>query len=1197
LRIRKLEIVGFKSFKDRTVIHFDAGITGVVGPNGCGKSNIVDALVWVMGEQSAKHLRGSSMEDVIFGGAEGYAPAGLAEVTLTLENDGGPFPAKFANFTEISVTRRLHRSGESEYLINREQSRLRDIQEIFMDTGAGSKGFSIIEQGAIGKIITAKPEERRTLIEEAAGITKFKARKRESQRKLVATDQNLVRLNDIIGEQKRQLDSLQRQAKRAERYRELKTKIEDLDLWLSSVKYSGLHEEYEESNKTFEEAKEAEAIARAELEQMDSGSEQQRLSVLEKEKAVEEVQTRHGEATEKVQNKEKEIQKLEFEVEQGRRSAVMQGDVQAEALTRKDALQEDHDKLSGELKAAEEEFEKIDGTYQEKKQEFDRAQHLVANFDQELAEKRQALTSAGERVTQIKSGIEAQSLREEDLTVRLGEEKELLMELEKAASETSKNCEELSTELEGEQQLQLSLMGDVESFEQNRDQLLTKQTELKTQVEEFKDNLNVVASRLYGLENLHASFEGFEEGVKNVMLWQKKQKEVHADGSVSEFVPVADVVEVPPEYEMAMEAALGNGLQMLISDSSNQALQAVDYLKTEGSGRSSFYALDENSATRSDIQQPQGEGVRGALKEIISTPDKYKQAVTVLLDKVAIVENIRAALRMRPNYPGWTFVTMEGDTLTADGVITGGASDSAESGVLKRRREMKELSQQKDEWAGKLSLAQVSLQKIDEQLERMQKDLEDAKTKKNEREIALAEKKRDLQNSQREKENAQRALDKQIQEVDELESSLLTTQEKITEFNRELEELENSKVVLEREIEDLAVEHNQARDGFDQLRETAQSLQVESASRKQEVEGLRRQFEMVDSSLADVKQQLDRMEDEAVRNSEALTDNQESLEQAKIDLNALMDQAQVTEKELSEIKNEYEKVAADIREIEEKSSDKRRLANELQAKMNEAQLKAEQAKMKETYLVDQMAEKYMVKLAEIYTEYKDREGNTEEAESELEEYREKIKRIGEVNLSAISEYDDLIGRYEFLVGQRDDLVASKEQLRKVIERINRICSKRFKETFEAVNERFSAVFPVLFDGGQSNLILVDNEDRSEMGIDIMARPPGKKLQNVSLLSGGEKALTAVALVFAIFLVKPSPYCLLDEVDAPLDDANVKRFNDLVREMAKRSQIILVTHNKYTMEINEKLYGVTMQESGVSKMVSVSLSEAQAVVGH
>lgn len=1196
MRIKKLELIGFKSFKDRTVIQFDAGITGIVGPNGCGKSNIIDALMWVMGEQSAKHLRGGSMEDVIFGGAEGYVPAGMAEVSLTLENDEGPFPTKYANFSEVQVTRRLHRSGESEYLINKEPARLRDIQEIFMDTGAGSKGFSIIEQGAIGKIITAKPEDRRTLIEEAAGITKFKARKRESQKKLEATDQNLIRLNDIVGELRRQIEGLQRQAKRAERYRELKKRIEALDLWISSEKFAEIEEAIQQATQIFEDAQNKEIAGKTDSSSLESQSQELQLAVLEKDKKVQDLQSQYQFVKQSVQTLESEAQLLKFEIEQAKREEQLQGTLKTEVEARKVVVERELQQIFSQNESLQSRLAETSKNYSESSEAYQEMVSFIQEADESLTLKRRELVTVSQGVTQLTVQLESLAVRIEELEERAQNEKKVLEELQGQQNDFEQRKSRLNNQIEKERQMQLSIMGDVENFELNKVTLQAQIDEKQTQVEQFKDQLNVVTSRLYGLENLHANFEGFEDGVKSVMMWSKQQKSIHSDGSYS-FQPVSEVVEVPKDYEMAMEAALGTRLQLLLNPMPERTLGAVDYLKREQTGRSSFYMGSNSSQEIGSLDgtAPSGEGVVTRLMDVVQVPEDHRSTAQKLLGKVVVVDSLSSAIRLQREFSDWTFVTQDGDTLGADGVLTAGASSKAESGILKRRREMKELSIQKDEWAGKLSLAQLALEKLQDQIKTVHRDLENSYKQKIEKEVQLAELKKDHERAVVEMNNLMNAIAKQDKEYSQTADHLRQNQVKSDEMSSRLKELEEQKANLERVSEDLNVELMQRKNGVEELREKVTQLQVLKATQTQEAESLSRNLNFYTQQLKEMEDQLGRMKDDAHKNSENFSTFSTKLQECQVELSKKIESAEQLEKNLSEEKDSFEKMSGELRSQESKLFEVRRQMSDLQSAMNSAQLRRDEAQMKKTYMVEQIQERYMVDIREVAHQYRNLETDIEAGRVELEDLKDKVKKIGEVNLSAIEEYEQISQRYEFLSKQQQDLLDAKENLRKVIDRINRICVKRFKETFEAVNDRFTKVFPVLFGGGEAKLMLVEDPEDGEDGIDILARPPGKKLQNMTLLSGGEKALTAVSLIFSIFLVRPSPFCLLDEVDAPLDDANVVRFNDLVREMAKRSQIIIITHNKTTMEVNEKLYGVTMQERGVSRMVSVDLQQARAVV--
>ncbi|MBK9295124.1 MAG: chromosome segregation protein SMC [Oligoflexia bacterium] len=1188
MKIKKLELLGFKSFKDKTVINFDHGITGIVGPNGCGKSNIVDALLWVMGEQSAKHLRGSSMEDVIFSGSQNFAPLGMAEVSLTLENDGGPFPAKWAKNTELMITRRLHRSGESEYFINKEEARLKDIVDIFMDTGAGSKGFSIIEQGQIGKIITAKPEDRRTLIEEAAGITKFKVRKRESQRKLESTEQNLVRLNDIIGELKRQLESLQRQAKRAERYKEIKTQAQDLDLWISAKKYEELSVLAQQLTSSLEEKKLSEQEAQTRLATLTADLQNLKLELLEHERKVTAEQGAFFELQSEIQRKESDIKLLNFEIESTKRNEEVTRTLQAEVNAREEILSRDLDQTKAQLTHATEELETLQKDSLTKTEKSLQAQLDANQIDENITQNRRELISSTQSLTAVEVKKAALTQQNSDLKSRLESLTAVYEELRSKDQEFMQARTKAYNALESQRQMQLSIMKDVENFQENLNNLKEEVSQKRNLVESLKDEHNKVASRLYGLEAVSSNFEGLQEGVRNVMMWQRERLQPLADGG---FELVADVIEVPREYELAMEAALGDRLQTVLSMEHSRSLRAVDILKEKKGGRGHFLSADLLNERPEELNtQLVGEqGVRGLLTDLVKCPDRHQKVLAQIMDGVVVVDSLRTALKLRSQYSGYTFVTAEGDVLNRDGSLTGGSSESADSGILRTKREIKELSLLRDEASGKLALAIATLEKVEQKLASVSKDLEAAQKQSFEQEILIHDRKKDLERAEFELKNVSEALKRQVREVEVVQNQLNVVSEQLLICETTINDLNTKKIQLEGQIAQNEQILLGLKSQLSNLSLQATEAQVRVAAKEQAVESLKSQLSRLEASVADVQNQLLRMKDDSVKNSSTLETLVVQVEQAKADFNTKLDAFKAADLNLKVVRDQFEIKSNQVRELEIQSGQLQSTKNTLQNEMADAQLKASQADLNKKYLADQILERYMLSMDDVVVQFANREGNLEEAQATLDDLRDKIKKIGEVNLTAIQEYEELSTRYEFLTKQQQDLLGAIESLRKVIDRINRICHRRFRETFEAVNERFKKVFPVLFGGGEAQLILLEDPESGEPGVEIMARPPGKKLQSVTLLSGGEKALTAVSLIFAIFLFKPSPFCLLDEVDAPLDDANVYRFNDLVREMAKRSQIILVTHNKHTMEINNTLYGVTMEDPGVSKMVSVKLN--------
>ncbi len=1184
MKIKKLELLGFKSFKDKTVIQFDQGITGIVGPNGCGKSNIVDALMWVMGETSAKHLRGAHMEDVIFNGAQGYAPMGLAEVSLTLENDGGPFPAQYMKFSEIMVTRRLHRDGESEYLINKEPARLKDVQEIFMDTGAGAKGFSIIAQGMISRMVEAKPEDRKHLIEEAAGITKFKVRKRESQRKLEATEQNLVRLNDIVVELKRQLDSLERQAQRAERYRGLKIQLEEKELWLFSKEFLKLESQYkiETEAVTNFETELSGLVASVATEQAEAAD--LRTQVLEKEQVIQDRSQVIEDKRLELRTLEHEIQELRIKLEQAKASQESAHLFVQEARYREQSLSQELERVSGELETLQskltvshENLLSKEAELSRVKKNTDQSQARLNQIRREFISHREAFTQAQTRAESLSDSLAQYREREDSV-------REVLVELQNQNQEFESRRKRLWNDFEKNKQLQLDRSKDLETLQHNLELTRVSRDALQDEVNTKKDILNEVTGKLYGLENLASSFEGFEEGVKSVIQWSRLQED-------RKLIPVSEVVEVPVEYELAMEAALGPRLQALMAQDAEQSLQAIHYLKEQKKGRSTFMSLDG-----SQVVEDSGSVPYRKLVDEIKVPEQHSQVVHNLMGRIAIVDNLEQVIGDKARVPGWSYVTLEGDLIDQNGFISGGTRESVDSGLLKRRREIKELSLAREEAVGKLALLKAQFEKAEDQFKNLSKEVELAVTDQNQFELKLLDSKKEFERSEQELGNSNQAIVREERDLHSLESQRLSRENDLEQLVATQSLLKEKGTALETEIDALTNELQSSEGMLSALSSEVASAGSENVRLETEVLSSTREKARLEQGLYETRTKLGQSTNDQTQSETLAQGHSQLIEESRVRAESLGAQISEMESERSQLRNQFEEISHKLRDLESKLSKVVFKQSDIQSQKSQSEMRKQETQLRLEHIKVQVLEKYHLDLAESA------EGRAHSAEfdetlieSEIKELRDKLSRIGEVNLSAIEEFKSISERYQFLSQQQNDLLDAKDQLTKVIDRINRIVSRRFKDTFIAVNERFSKVFPVLFGGGEAELILIEDEESGEMGIDIKAKPPGKNPQSVSLLSGGEKALTAVSLIFSIFLVKPSPYCLLDEVDAPLDDANVTRFNDLVHEMSKRSQIILVTHNKYTMEAAARLYGVTMEERGVSKMVTVNLSDAAKLV--
>jgi chromosome segregation protein len=1189
MRIRRLDITGFKSFMDRAVFTFDEGITGVVGPNGCGKSNVVDAIRWVMGEQSAKHLRGRGMEDVIFNGSETKPPLSMAEVSLTFEVDPRDNLApQYAGFGEVTVTRRLFRSGESEYLINRTLCRLLDVVELFLGTGVGTRAYSIIEQGRVGLIVSAKAEDRRSIIEEAAGVTKYKSRRRAAERKLEATEGNLLRVADLVSELEKRLDSLGRQARKAEKYRSLKARIREIELHQASHRLLGLLAEQKHLQDAIAALGETEQAALQRVRALEDEVEScrgrletdgQRLQALADEVHALDTQTRETE------------QALAFwrsdlaAAEAAESAAATEGEALAGKLaaldTRRAALEAEVAALTGASAADE-------AAMRRAQEGLEAAQGLQRGCKEGLDKENFALLGLAGRIANQETQLTALAARREELRERHRHVAAELHAVRGQESSLDRERNEVTRRVQQSRQLTLEL---AERRGAEEDALAAHRAafaESEVAVISLREELADRRSRLHSLEEIQRHYEGFDRGVRAVML--RAGTEARTQGI---FGLVADVLSTSPRFERAIEAALGARLQNVLVQSRSVGLELSRYLASVAEGRSSFLPVPE-LAVGSPLPLPEDlGGVLGRATDEVHAEPEFRPVVELLLGNVLLVEDLEAAARVRDAAPGFTAVSLAGEVLAADGTLTGGVLEGPGSGALQKKREIAELAETvaaTETRYNELLTRHYALQKQILQTEELLKG---------------------LQKHHHEEELVRSALEKDLHQASE---QLARFRERITQLVKDSEGLEESLSRVDRDEEAARGESAHA--------------QAERAAREERARGLQGELEGLQRSAEAHGQELMSLRVKVASHAERAEAARASLGEVTVGLGELAErQSRATEAQAQaasrrdelrgRIAGAEEGHAGRLERLAEGSArleEGRRAHGEETARVraDEATLRDERARLdgvtdglgqitlrerslvlEVEHLIRSVEERHQTDLGEELHRFHTHRLLELGEEQQLRDLRGQLERLGEINLTAIEEHAEVAQRHSFLAGQKKDLETSIKSLRDAIAKIDRTSRERFARTFEVVNDRFQRVFPRLFGGGRAGLLLTEEGSTGEQGVEIVAQPPGKKLQSVTLLSGGEKALTAVALIFAIFLIKPTPFCLLDEVDAPLDEGNVGRYNDLLREMAKQSQFILITHNKRTMEVVDTLYGVTMEEPGISKLVSVRLREATA----
>jgi chromosome segregation protein len=1190
MKLKSLEMVGFKSFADRIHLAFPEGITAVVGPNGCGKSNIVDSILWAIGERSAKHLRGKLMEDVIFGGTDGRKPVGMAEVNLTFRN-GASAPAAFGSYNEITITRRLFRSGESEYLINKVPCRLRDITDLFLDSGLGVDGYSVVEQGRVESLIKANPQDRRFLIEEAAGIAKYKERKRLALLKMEATQQNLLRIQDIIAEVKRQILTLERQVKRAEEYKTIRKEVKEIELRLAMQEYAELSEKGDGARGYLQALRERETGISSQSAQKEALIEEMRLHGMEEEEKLRTLQQSVFELGRKIQKLESEAEFLRredenlqrqegqalFEVRENLGVWRQANRDRRQLVQSRESLEEEY-RLNGEnLRALESHFNEVKVNYQ--------------SFLETSEEEKGKLIDTLTHLTSLKNRLSHLDERREDLQKRIRSNEEEVKKVSSKEAELEESFRTSTGERETLLLVRSMLQEEKVGWEGELDALKEVFKQKQVERREKEDALRQDRSRYLSLKELQENFEGYDKGVKSILL-QKKETAEKWDGILG---TVADILEPEPQYEVPLEAVLGQRLQYLIAENNRDAVEAIDYLKRGSLGRGSFLPREvprkaEGCSTQASLFSEVKEGGKPLpLMGFVNVKEGYAPLAEFLIGDVGVVQRWEEAFQLiHGNGHFNIFVTLDGDVIERTGIVSGGSLDQG-LGLLERRRVIRQLEGMIQEKEVICQTLHGEEQRRMEEIEEREARLEKRKQEIQDKELELIHKERDLEQLAKDRDQCKREMEVLHFEKSQLEEEARELEKEKEEVSLKMGAGETMKQQGEEQVQSLKKKVEDLREEADRLGAEITERKVFLASLEEKQRGMETQRINLSNGQRTLKEQI-------LRKIEAIRKGRE-------ERTSLAARSAQSQKELEESLVDYhrqeeiltgqkEKVEVYLNELKESEASAKYLRQELDSvrqKIHEEEIRTSEIQLKLQHLQDSMRERYGTTLSASIGNLSD-EFPREEKLARLEELKKSLEGFGEVNLMALEEYQELKQRHDFLTEQQTDLHQALDALKKAIFRINRTTTKRFLETFHLVNEKFKEVFVRLFKGGQASLVLLDEQDPSTTGVEIVAQPPGKKLQSIDLLSGGEKALVAIALIFGLFMIKPTPFCLLDEVDAPLDDANINRFIELVKDFSKTSQFVFITHNKKTMETANTLYGITMETPGVSKAVSVRLTE-------
>ena len=1179
--LKSIEVQGFKSFANKIVFEFHQGITGIVGPNGSGKSNVADAVRWVLGEQSVKQLRGSSMQDVIFAGTENRKPLSYAYVAITLDNADHKLAI---DYEEVTVARRLYRSGESEYLINGSPCRLKEVAELFYDTGIGKEGYSIIGQGQIDRILSGKPEERRELFDEAAGIVKFKKRKASAQKKLENERDNLVRVNDILSELERQVGPLEQQSEKAKTYLKKKNELKDYDVNMFLMESRRISGEQEEVEKKF-------AIADAQLNESRTQREKIREEYEKLGENISKMDETINAIREKISSTSVMKEKLESQIriltEQIRAAEMTDEHLQSrlDAIAR-DEKEKEAAKASYEKETAscEEQLKQVQKRQTEAEEQLLQIQTKIRECNEgidagqkqlyELLNKKADTQAKQQR---FETMIEQINIRKAELGKRLLDRKTKETDLDDVLAACKKDLEEVSAHIRKLTEQEKAL------GEKERD-WRHKTRENSRQIEEKQNEFHRQQSRLESLKNIAERYDGYGSSIRRVM--EQKEKEPGILGVVS------DLIQVEKKYETAIETALGGNIQNIVTEDETTAKTMITFLKKNRYGRATFLPLTSVSAKSNPkneeaLQEP---GVIGIANRLVKCDPKYDEVAAYLLGRVLVVDTIDHAIALaKKNHYSLHIVTLEGEYLSPGGSMTGGAFKNS-SNLLARRREVEELES-----------TVASLKQEIEQLKSRREDLLTA-VELNAEEAAQV--KEELQKEFIRQNTAKMNVDRAAQQRNESE-------EAFTRLMKERQQMEQQILEIRKEQEQNAQETDQIQQMEQQIQNAGEAYQktleeqggYESKASaalseiRLEEAGMRQKLEFAKTNVERVKKDLEKfgMEraellENAKNSKEDAKKKQQDIEEIQKTILASSDSHGQLEEQLRISMEQKEQMSADYHGFFQRQEEISERCNGLDKEI--FRLNSQREKLKEA---DETQTNYLWEEYEL-TPHAAEELRNEEYEDPqalkklILAVKEEIRNLGTVNVNAIEEYREVSGRYTFLKGQHDDLVEAEQTLIGIIEDLDTGMSKQFLEKFEEIKREFDASFKHLFGGGHGALELVEDEDILECGIRIIAQPPGKKLQNMMQMSGGEKALTAIALLFAIQALKPSPFCLLDEIEAALDDSNVTRFASYLNKLTKNTQFIVITHRRGTMTAADRLYGITMQEKGVSTLVSVNLIE-------
>jgi chromosome segregation protein len=1195
MRLEKIVLDGFKSFADKTEFAFDSSITGIVGPNGCGKSNIVDAVKWVLGEQSLKSLRSDQMADVIFGGSGGRKPLGSAEVSLLISNRDGSGTGRLPiDADQVQISRRVYKSGESDYRLNGKICRLKDIRELFMDTGVGTKAYSIIEQGQIEQLVSASKTDRRMVFEEAAGISKYKVHKKEALRKLERTEQNLLRLADILGEVQKQLRSVKLQAGKARSYLQYVQRLKELQVTYSLVEYAKNDAELKEKKGALANLQEQLAQVAAELARNDTLMSKLGEDRIEAEHKLSRIDNSLVSIQSKIDQQLQRIEFLRARIEELRQR-------KATAGQRIESLQEQENALAEDLSAKKSELENCEGVLKEKSRAADEVQEALRqisarclSLEAELEDNKSGIIDIVRRTAQLHNEIQSTSVYRNNLATQkdrlAGRAENANAELEKQLTEKAQYKARLD-DIE-------KVLGELhQSLDSKRRQIEDFDTVLAadgSRLGHSKETRSTLTGELTILADMEKRYEGLSAGAKAVL--QKRLMESGDPGYIEGIL--AEVIATDCEYASAVEAALEGKTDAVVISSATKLL-ADSRLTSELDGRVTFvcsYNVVEPFEEVKDFSSLPC--VKGRIIDLVRYDSKYAPLVWKLLGKTIVVDSVDAAVALAKNTPaGYRFVTLKGELVSEDGTIILGPLVKA-SGLISRKSRLRQLQETIDNITFEVGSLEHEIERNNQaktHLEKLCGDLRTAVYEANTEKMQATSKLAVVEQGVKQLSQEQPLI---VGEIGLLEEQIAESVQKEYDSKQKLQELEAVNEQRSARIKELETKYAEGKTQQQSQMDLLTDLKVAIGQTTEQAKALKQIIVSLESQMQANRIAAETAQAEIQTCGQHLAEAETDILNCEAAVSELFVQKEGNQKSSKLLYEEIERLAAEQKRIEEVLRLKDAEKTQIEQQIGELKIELSQLELKRQNLVEKVQQELQIDLAEAYKNYtaqqacpeRSRRVDWDRIREEIADLRGKIERLGNVNVDAIAEQEGLEKRHEFLSSQVEDLNKSKAQLQQLISRLNKNSREKFSETFGQIRVHFQQIFRKLFGGGRADIVLEDSEDILEAGIEVIARPPGKETRSISLLSGGEKSMTAIALLFAIFKTKPSPFCFLDEIDAALDEANNERFNLLLREFVKDSQFIIITHAKRTMSIAEELFGITMQTQGVSKKISVRFDQ-------